>query len=140
MKTLLALAAIAGLAGSAFADIQDPPSNDYGPTRKLGRGLSNFFIAPAEVFVTVTTINTYDGNSTAAGYGVVRGVGRSATRHVAGLLEILTFPFPSWRESYYPILPLDIPYIHGISTRARQRIKVSLRAGLLEARRKCEAL
>src|SRR5947208_17008468 len=98
MKTLLALAAITGLASSAFADIQDPPSNDYGPTRKLGRGLSNFFIAPAEVFVTVTTINTYDGNSAAAGYGVVRGVGRSAARHVAGLLEILTFPFPAWRE------------------------------------------
>ncbi len=113
MKTLLTLATIAGLASSALADIQDPPANDYGPTRKLGRGLSNFFLAPAEVFVTVTTINTYDGNSAAAGYGVVRGVGRSATRHVAGLLEILTFPFPAWRESYYPILPPDIPYIHA---------------------------
>ena len=78
MKTLLALAVIAGFASTGFADIQDPPSNDYGPTRKLGRGLSNFFIAPAEVFVTVTTINTYDGNSAAAGYGVVRGVGRPA--------------------------------------------------------------
>ena len=113
MKTLLALAVIACFAISALADIQDPPSNDYGPTRKLGRGLSNFFIAPSEVFVTVTTINTYDGNSAAAGYGVVRGVGRSAARHVAGLLEILTFPFPAWRESYYPILPSDIPYIHA---------------------------
>ncbi|HZA37641.1 MAG TPA: exosortase system-associated protein, TIGR04073 family [Candidatus Baltobacteraceae bacterium] len=113
MKTLLALAVIACFAISALADIQDPPSNDYGPTRKLGRGLSNFFIAPAEVFVTVTTINTYEGNSAAAGYGVVRGVGRSAARHVAGLLEILTFPFPAWRESYYPILPSDIAYIHA---------------------------
>jgi putative exosortase-associated protein (TIGR04073 family) len=113
MKTVVALAVIAGFASSAFADIQDPPSNDFGPTRKLGRGLSNFFIAPAEVVVTVTTINTYDGNSAAAGYGVVRGVGRSAARHVAGLLEILTFPFPAWRESYYPMLPLDIPYIHA---------------------------
>jgi putative exosortase-associated protein (TIGR04073 family) len=113
MKTLLALAVITGFATSAFADIQDPPSNDYGPTRKLGRGLSNLFFAPAEVFVTVTTINTYDGNSAAAGYGVVRGVGRSAARHVAGFLEILTFPFPAWRESYYPMLPPDIPYIHA---------------------------
>jgi putative exosortase-associated protein (TIGR04073 family) len=105
MKTLLPLLVVAGLASSAFADIQDPPSNDYGPTRKLGRGLSNFFIAPAEVFVTVTTINTYDGNSAAAGYGVVRGVGRSGARHLAGLFEILTFPFP--------MLPPDIPYIHA---------------------------
>jgi putative exosortase-associated protein (TIGR04073 family) len=113
MKKLVIISLLLGLVGSSLGDIQDPPSNDYGPTRKLGRGLSNFFIAPAEVFVTVTTINTYDGNSAAAGYGVVRGVGRSATRHVAGLLEILTFPFPAWRESYYPMLPPDIPYIHA---------------------------
>jgi putative exosortase-associated protein (TIGR04073 family) len=113
MKKLVVISLLLGLVGSSLADIQDPPSNDYGPTRKLGRGLSNFFIAPAEVFVTVTTINTYDGNAAAAGYGVVRGVGRSATRHVAGLLEILTFPFPAWRESYYPMLPPDIPYIHA---------------------------
>ena len=113
MKKLVIISLLLGLVGSSLGDIQDPPSNDYGPTRKLGRGLSIFFIAPAEVFVTVTTINTYDGNSAAAGYGVVRGVGRSATRHVAGLLEILTFPFPAWRESYYPMLPPDIPYIHA---------------------------
>ena len=102
-----------GLVGAALGDIQDPPANDYGPTRKLGRGLSNFFIAPAEVFVTVTTVNTYDGNSAAAGYGVVRGVGRSGARHIAGLIEMLTFPFPIWRDSYYPMLPPDIPYIHA---------------------------
>jgi putative exosortase-associated protein (TIGR04073 family) len=113
MKKLVVISLLLGLVGSSLADIQDPPSNDYGPTRNLGRGLSNFFIAPAEVFVTVTSINKYDGNSSAAGYGVVRGVGRSATRHVAGLLEILTFPFPAWRESYYPMLPPDIPYIHA---------------------------
>src|SRR5438132_11372925 len=102
MKKLVVISLLLGLVGSSLADIQDPPSNDYGPTRKLGRGLSNFFLAPAEVFVTVTTINTYDGNSAAGGYGVVRGVRRSATRHLAGLLEILTFPFPASRERYHP--------------------------------------
>ena len=113
MKKLIVISLMLGLAGTVLGDIQDPPANDYGPTRKLGRGLSNFFIAPAEVFVTVTTINTYDGNSAAAGYGVVRGVGRSGARHIAGLIEMLTFPFPIWRDSYYPILPPDIPYIHA---------------------------
>ena len=72
-----------GLTQACFGDIQDPPANDFGPTRKL------------------------------AGCGVVRGVGRSAARHVAGLLEILTFPFPTWRDSYYPMLPPEIPYIHA---------------------------
>jgi putative exosortase-associated protein (TIGR04073 family) len=113
MKKLIIISLMLGLAGTVLGDIQDPPANDYGPTRKLGRGLSNFFIAPAEVFVTVTTINTYDGNSAAAGYGVVRGVGRSGARHIAGLIEMLTFPFPIWRDSYYPMLPPDIPYIHA---------------------------
>jgi putative exosortase-associated protein (TIGR04073 family) len=113
VKKLIVISLMLGLAGTVLGDIQDPPANDYGPTRKLGRGLSNFFIAPAEVFVTVTTINTYDGNSAAAGYGVVRGVGRSGARHIAGLIEMLTFPFPIWRDSYYPMLPPDIPYIHA---------------------------
>ena len=36
-----------------------------------------------------------------------------ATRHVAGFIEMLTFPFPIWRDSYYPILPPEIPYIHA---------------------------
>jgi putative exosortase-associated protein (TIGR04073 family) len=113
MKTLLFLAAVAGLASGAFADIQDPPSNDYGPTRKLGRGISNFVIAPTEFFVTVNQINQTEGNSAAAGYGVWRGLGRTAARHVAGLIEILTFPFPISRGTYYPILRPDIPYIHA---------------------------
>ena len=111
MKTLLLVLVV--FAGSAFADIQDPPSNDYGPTRKLGRGLSNLLFAPAEIFVTVTTVNTNEGNSTAAGYGVVRGVGRSAMRRLTGLVEILTFPIPTWHESYCPMLPPDVPYIHA---------------------------
>jgi putative exosortase-associated protein (TIGR04073 family) len=113
MKHFLVVAMVAVLIPTAFADIQDPPANDYGPTRKLGRGLSNFFLAPAEITVSVATVNTHEGNSAAAGYGVVRGVWRSAARHGAGLLEILTWPFPAWHESYCPILPSDIPYIHA---------------------------
>src|SRR6266581_3516572 len=108
MKTLAFLAALA-IASTALADIHDPPSNDYGPTRKLGRGLSNFFLAPAEIPVTIATVNTNEGNSAAAGYGVLRGLGRSATRHIAGLLEILLWPVPAYRQSYYPLLPSDIP-------------------------------
>src|SRR5437870_6523188 len=113
MKMLFAAAFALTIAGSSFADIQDPPSNDYGPTRKLGRGLSNFCLAPAEIPVTVAKISKDEGSSAAAGYGVVRGVGRSAARHVAGFLEIITWPFPCWHESYYPMLPSDIPYIHA---------------------------
>src|SRR5437870_10921795 len=107
MKNLIFIALTLGLAGSLFGDIQDPPGNDYGPTRKLGRGLSNFFFAPTEIYTTIAKINDEEGNSAAYGYGVVRGLGRSATRHYVGFLEILTWPFPVWRQSYYPILPDD---------------------------------
>ena len=52
-------------------------------------------------------------NSAGAGYGVWKGAGRTAARQDAGLIEILTFPFPIWHDSYQPLLPSDIPYIHG---------------------------
>jgi len=113
MKNLVVAALIFALARSCFADIQDPPSNDYGRTRKLGRGLSNFFLAPAEVPVTIAKINKDEGNAAAAGYGVVRGLGCAGTRHIAGFLEILLWPVPAWRQSYYPLLPSDIPRIHA---------------------------
>src|SRR6266567_3983049 len=113
MKNLIVIASVLGLVGSSFGDIQDPPANDYGPTRKLGRGLSNFFLAPAEIPVTVAKINEDEGNAAAFGYGMVRGIGRARARRIAGLLEIGLWRFPSWRESYYPLLPSDIPWIHA---------------------------
>src|SRR5438552_19054775 len=116
MKIGIVLLAGAAIATSAVADIQDPPSNDYGPTRKLGRGLSNFFFAPAELPVTVAKINTDEGNAAAAGYGVVRGLGRAGARHIAGLLEILIWPTPAYRQSYYPLLPSDILWLNASHT------------------------
>ena len=114
MKKMFLVALIASaLAGNAAADIQDPPANDHGPTRKLGRGLANLFLGSSEIPVTVCKANKEEGNAAAASYGVVRGVGRAGARHLAGLLEILLWPVPAWRESYYPLLPSDIPWIHA---------------------------
>jgi len=113
--TKLLLIAIAGfgLAANAVADIQDPPGNDYGPTRKLGRGISNFLFASSELPDTVCKVSKTEGNVAAAGYGVVRGLGRSTARHATGLYEIFTFASPTWRNSFRPVLPNDIPWIHG---------------------------
>lgn len=113
MKTLLSAVVVFGFAISSFADIQDPPSNDYGPTRKLGRGLSNLVFGIAELPVTIAKVNEREGNSAAAGYGVVRGLGRSGMRMGSGLFEFLTFPFPTKHRTYYPLLQSDIPYIHA---------------------------
>src|ERR1700761_5873685 len=112
MKRLIVVAIFFTVAATLRADIQDPPGNDYGPTRKFGRGVSNLLFAPAEISVTICKVNKEEGNSAAAGYGVVKGLGRSAQRHLAGLWELLSWPFPLYQESYHPVLPLDIPYIH----------------------------
>jgi putative exosortase-associated protein (TIGR04073 family) len=113
MKTLLTATLVLGCAISCLADIQDPPANDYGPTRKLGRGLSNLIFGIAELPVTIAKINEREGNSAAAGYGVVRGLGRSGARMGSGLFEFLTFPFATTRRTYYPLLPSDVPYIQA---------------------------
>jgi putative exosortase-associated protein (TIGR04073 family) len=113
MKTPLAAALVLAFAFSSPADIQDPPSNEHGPTRKLGRGLSNLVFGIAELPVTIARVNEREGNSAAAGYGVVRGVGRSYMRFHAGLFEIFSFPFPVHRGTYYPILRPHIPYLHA---------------------------
>jgi putative exosortase-associated protein (TIGR04073 family) len=113
MNKLLAAALILGFTTCALADIQDPPSHRYGPTRKLGRGISNLLFGVAELPVTIARVNEREGNSAAAGYGVVRGVGRSYMRIHAGLFEIFSFPFPVHRGTYYPILRPPIPYIEA---------------------------
>ncbi len=110
---VLAIFICAAVSASALADIQDPPSNDYGPTRKLGRGLGNFLFGGAEIPVTVCKISKEEGNAAGASYGVVRGIGRAFARHGTGLIEMLLFPAPTWRNSYSPMLPSDIPWIHA---------------------------
>ncbi|MEP6778142.1 MAG: exosortase system-associated protein, TIGR04073 family [Chthoniobacterales bacterium] len=113
MKNWLVVAFTVACVTTALADIQDPPSNEQGPTRKLGRGVSNMVWGIAELPVTIAKINQDEGNSAAAGYGVVRGVARSYMRFHAGIFEIVTFPFPANRGTYFPILPNDTRYIHA---------------------------
>ena len=113
MKTLFAVALVLGFAVPSFADIQDPPANEYGPTRKLGRGLSNVVFGIAELPVQIARVNEREGNSAALSYGVVRGVGRSYWRFHTGLWEMFSFPFPRNQGTFYPILPGHIHHIHG---------------------------
>ena len=113
MKNLIAAALLLALAPVCRADIHDPPSNDYGPTRKLGRGVSNLLFGITELPHTIAQVNDREGNSAAAGYGVVRGVGRSVMRMQAGVFEILTWPIPAVRGTYFPVLESDIHWIHS---------------------------
>src|SRR4029077_6753102 len=103
MKNLTVFVLVTVFARIAVADIQDPPANDYGPTRKLGRGLSNVAFGIAELPGQIARVNEREGNSAALGYGLVRGLGRTYMRFHAGLWEMFSFPFPVNQGTYYPI-------------------------------------
>lgn len=113
MKKLLCFLLLTCVTAVVYADIQDPPANDQGPTRKLGRGLANLTFGITELPITLCTVNTVEGNSAASGYGIVKGIGRSFARMGAGFYEIVTFPVPSTHGTYKPTLTSDIPWIHG---------------------------
>ena len=113
MKTLLSLVALSLLGATAFADIQDPPVNDQGPTRKLSRGLANLLWAGSELITNPSEVNFYEGNSAMASFGVVRGFGRFFLRTGAGFWEVFTFPFATNRGTYKAPYRSNIPWIHG---------------------------
>ena len=100
-------------AATAFADIQCPPASDYGPTRKLGRGIANIAFGVAEIPDQIWAVNYTEGNSAAFSYGVVRGVGRAFARIGYGVYEVALFPFPTKRGTYYPPYRSDIPWINS---------------------------
>ena len=110
---LLTAACIAALGTSAFADIQSPNMTGMGPTRKLGRGISNVLFGFTELPCTIATMNDQDGNSTTCGYGVVKGLGRSLFRFGVGWYEIFTFPAPCYKGSYRAPYASKVPWIQG---------------------------
>src|SRR5579885_20549 len=99
MKKLAVICLTSALAASALGDIQDPPSNDYGPTRKLGRGVANLLFAPTEILVNMTKLNKEEGNNAAFSYGLVRGIGRcNATRRRSAGDSYLALPIIHARQ------------------------------------------
>ena len=114
MKTFLSLVILSLLGVSAFADIQDPPANDQGPTRKLARGLANIAFAGVEILYQPSVINYYEGNAAMMAYGGVRGLGgRFIFRMGAGFWEVATFPFATNKGTYKQPYRSNIPWIHG---------------------------
>ena len=113
MKSFLCSLLVLATATLAFADIQDPPMNDYGPTRKLGRGFANTFFGITELTTCVCEMQEREGNNAAFSYGVIRGLGRVAFRFGAGIYEMVTAPFPTYKDSYRPFYRSDVPWIHG---------------------------
>ncbi len=100
-------------ASSLRADIQDPPMLKQGPIRKLGRGLANMTSGSTELFASIEQTTDSDGSSASASYGVVRGLTRTLARFGVGVYEVVTFPFPTTKGTYAPVLRKPIPWVHG---------------------------
>ena len=113
MKRLLLSIAAGVIVSTAMADIQDPPMNDQGPTRKLGRAMANLTCGLSEIPDSVYRINELEGNAAGATYGLVRGVGRFLFRIRVGLHEFATWPFPSYKRSFRPMYKSNIPWVNG---------------------------
>ena len=113
MKTLLSLALLSMLSAVALADIHDPPANDYGPTRKLGRGIANIAFGITEVVYEPNVMNEREGNAAAWSYGVLQGFGRFFARLGYGVYEVATFPAPTTWGSYRVPYKSDTLWIHG---------------------------
>ena len=113
MKKALIFSLTALFSLSAFADLQSPPMVDQGPTRKLSRGIANMAFGLSELPNSIALINEREGNAAALSYGVTKGVLRTLVRFGAGFYELSTFACPTYRGSYRPILPSNIPWIHS---------------------------
>lgn len=97
----------------AHADIQQPPSSDWGPTRKLGRGLGNICFGITELPDSMLSVNYFEGNSAAFSYGIVRGLGRTFARFGYGLYDVFLFPFPTYKGTYAPPYRSNVQWIHS---------------------------
>ena len=113
MKRSLTLVALVLTSAVALADIQQPPSSDNGPTRKLGRGLGNICFGFTELPDSMLSVNYMEGNNAAFSYGVVRGLARGFARLGYGLYDVFLFPIPSYKGTYAPPYRSNVQWIHS---------------------------
>jgi putative exosortase-associated protein (TIGR04073 family) len=113
MKKLLLALAVILVAEPLMADIQDPPMNAYTRHRKLGRGIANIIWSPSETLTTMYNENDMGGNAPMWSTGVIRGINRMLVRMGVGVYEVVTYPFPTHRQTYQPILRSRIPWINN---------------------------
>ncbi len=65
-----------------------------------------------DLLVTLDSKNQIHGNSGMV-YGLFSGLGRTLMRIGAGFYEVVTFPAPTNRKSYAPVLPSVVPWVQG---------------------------
>lgn len=72
--------------------------------QKAGRGASNFLFGFMEVPHQIQEMGKENDNAIAFLGGIIKGSVLGATRMVAGVVEVVTFPLPFPRHDYKPIM------------------------------------
>jgi putative exosortase-associated protein (TIGR04073 family) len=101
-RTLYTLLLVAGLMGTAMADIQAPPASEYTASRKLGRAISNLIYAVEEIPTRMIYWNSNEGDYAGFSVGLVDGTGRMIQRMGYGIYELVTFWAPTYKCTYKP--------------------------------------
>lgn len=102
MKRAIFTFLIAGMIGSAAADIQAPPASEYTATRKLGRAISNIVYAVEEIPVRMIYWTKEEGDYAGFSVGIVDGVANTVERMGYGIYELVTFWAPTYKCTYRP--------------------------------------
>lgn len=102
MKRAIFTFLVAGLLGTAMADIQAPPASEYTSARKLGRAISNIIYAVEEIPVRMIYWTEQQGDYAGFSVGIVDGTARSIERIGYGLYELVTFWAPTYKCTYRP--------------------------------------
>ena len=91
-------AAIRPVAPGLFVGNGPATAHASGPMRKLGRGLANTVTGVLELPAQIGRTTELDGSIAGASLGVLRGVGWSLGRTLAGMYEVVTFLLPNHPE------------------------------------------
>jgi putative exosortase-associated protein (TIGR04073 family) len=108
MKTLAAVLLSLGLVASASADIQKPPRK--GPTYKASVGVAKATYSSAYIADSFYKDTKYHGGTVGFTHGIIEGTTKTIAGTALGVVELLTFPFPPYRElnSAYAYPPADL--------------------------------
>lgn len=101
---IVAIVSLGTLPAGAWAEDE---TSDYGPSRKLGRGLSNVAFGTLEVPQAISDRWSQEGMAAGLFWGPIDGLGRAFQRTVVGAFETVTFAFPGYKPVLKPefVLP-----------------------------------
>ena len=85
MMILFVMVLVFSCLGTSYAD---------NPLTKLAGGIMNVAMSPHEVFKSIVATNEEEGAYKAWTWGPVKGLFNGASRMVAGIYEVATFPIP----------------------------------------------